>query len=271
MRTMNILDHRAPICLAGFFLILITQTLHLRAGDWPFWRGPEQTGFSRESNTLTSWSLQGENLLWKYPEGGRTTPIVMGGRVFAITPVGTGMGRRERVLCLDARTGHKLWEYDFNVFHTDIVENRVGWTALVGDPETGRIYAHGTGGQFFCLDRDGALIWKISMTEELGRISGYGGRLHTPILNEKRVLVSFLNSSWGNLARPLHRYLAMHRETGQIQWWAAPGTTPLDTTYSTPVATVINGQRMLIAANADGNVYGDAGPNRPEGLELPAQ
>ena len=226
------------------------------AADWPYWRGPIQNGAALEEAAVTSWDQGGEGLLWKFDEGGRTTPIIMGGRLFAILPVGEGPERGERIVALDALTGRKLWEKRFNVFHTDIVENRVGWTALVGDPESGRIYAHATGGEFFCLSRDGDEVWKVSMTEELGRISGYGGRLHTPILDEDRVVVSYLNSSWGNLARPLHRYVAFHKGGGAIQWWAAPGGQPLDTTYSTPVAAVMGGRRMLVAATADGNAYG---------------
>ncbi len=127
---------------------------------------------------------------------------------------------------------------------------------MAGDPETGQIYAHATGGELFCFDRDGEQIWKVSMTEALGRISGYGGRLHTPILDEDRVIVSFLNSNWGNHARPLHRYVAFDKRTGEIAWWSAPGGAPLDTTYSTPVVAVIGGKRMLVAPAADGNVYG---------------
>ncbi len=180
----------------------------------------------------------------------------MDGRVFAIMPVGEGPRSGERVVALDAATGQKVWERRFNVFHTDIVENRVGWTALAGDPETGLIYAHATGGELFCFNRDGEQIWKVSMTEELGRISGYGGRLHTPIVDEDRVIVSFLNSNWGNHGRPLHRYVAFDKRTGEIDWWSAPGGAPLDTTYSTPVVAVIGGKRMLVAPAADGNVYG---------------
>ena len=224
--------------------------------DWPQWRGPEQNGASAEQAVVTTWSLEGEQLLWKIPEGGRTTPIVMAGRVFAIAPVGEGVGRRERVVALDGNNGNKVWERSFNVFHTDIVENRVGWTALAGDPETGYVYAHGTGGELFCFSRDGQLVWKVSLTEGLGRISGYGGRLHTPIVDEDRVVVSFLNSSWGAQARPLHRYAAFDKRTGKIIWWAAPGGRPLDTTYSTPAVAMIGGRRLLVAANADGNVYG---------------
>jgi len=226
------------------------------AGDWSYWRGPEQTGMTREAAVVTSWSQDGENLIWKVPVGGRTTPIIMGGRIFLITPVGTGAGLRERVICLEAETGRTLWEHSFNVFDTDVVENRLGWTALVGDRETGYVYAHASGGEFLCYDRDGKLIWKVSMTEEFGRISGYGGRLHTPIIDEDRVIISFMSSSWGDHAKPLHRYVAFDKRTGQVLWWAAPGGIPLDTTYSTPVVAMIDGVRMLIAGNADGNIYG---------------
>ena len=226
------------------------------AGDWPFWRGPEQTGMTREPAPVTSWSLDGENLVWSIDAGGRTTPVIMNGRLFAIMPVGEGVARRERVLCLDANTGKKIWEHAFNVFLTDIVENRVGWTALVGDPETGNVYAHGTGGEFFCFNRDGKILWKRSMTEELGRISGYGGRLVTPIVDENRVIVSFLSSSWGKHARPVQRYVAFDKRTGAILWFAAPGGKPLDTIYSTPAVAVVGGKRLLITADADGNVYG---------------
>lgn len=232
-------------------------TIHPVLGaDWPYWRGPYQNGAAPEKSAVTSWDQGGEGLLWKFDEGGRTTPVILDDRLFAILPVGEGSERGERIVALDALTGRKLWEKRFNVFHTDIVENRVGWTALVGDPDSGRIYAHATGGEFFCLSRDGHEIWKISMTEELGRISGYGGRLHTPILDEDRVVVSYLNSSWGNMARPLHRYVAFHSNSGDIQWWAAPGGQPLDTTYATPVTAVMGGRRMLVAATADGNAYG---------------
>src|SRR3989304_6807483 len=40
------------------------------AGDWPFWRGPEQTGLAREKAVVTSWSPEGTNVVWKVPIGG---------------------------------------------------------------------------------------------------------------------------------------------------------------------------------------------------------
>jgi outer membrane protein assembly factor BamB len=229
------------------------------ANDWPYWRGPEQTGMTREKAVVTNWSLDGDNLLWRAPVRGRSTPIVMNGRVFVITPVGDGECLQERVIALDAETGKQLWEHRFNVFHTDIVENRVGWTSVVGDPETGNIYAHGTGGELFCFDRDGKVLWKRSLGEEFGRYSGYGGRLHTPVIDEDRVVISYtyILAEWlTGKNKSGHRYVAFDKRTGNVAWISDPGGKPSDTTYSAPVVAVIDGKRMLIGGNSDGSVYG---------------
>ena len=153
------------------------------AGDWSHWRGAGQAGFVRETAVVKSWSPAGENLLWKSDIGGRTTPIVQNGRVYFNAPVGERQSLQERVVCLDADSGELLWEHRFNVFLSTIVENRVGWSAMVGDLDTGNVYVHGTGGELICFDKDGGVKWKKSLTEEFGRISGYGGRLHTPIID----------------------------------------------------------------------------------------
>ena len=243
---------RAALVLAGASLCAAAA-----ANDWPYWRGPEQTGTSRENAPVKSWSPDGDNLLWKSDIGGRTTPVIMNGRVFYICPVDVDTAcTAERVVCLDAESGKILWQQRFNVFLTDVVENRVGWPALVGDPSSGNVYAHATSGEFFCFSRDGEMLWKRSLTEEFGRISGYGGRIMTPILDEDRVIVSFLNSSWGSQARPLHRYLHLDKSTGEVALWAETPGVPLDTTYATPAVAVIGGRRLLIAPAADGNVYG---------------
>ncbi len=240
----------------GWVAVVLCSQVCVPANDWPSWRGPEQSGLTRENGIVTSWSQDGENLLWKVPVGGRTTPVVHDGRVYSIGPVGERGSLQERVICLDANTGRTIWEYRFNVFHTDIVMNRVGWTSVAVDPETGNVYAHGTGGEMLALDRDGGLIWSHSMTEEFGRISGYGGRLMTPVVDENRVVVSYLNSSWGRQAMGRHRYVAFDKINGDVLWWSTPGGKPLDTTYATPLVAVIDGVRMLIAPNADGNCYG---------------
>src|SRR5262249_53052599 len=116
------------------------------AGDWSSWRGPLQTGVSQERDLPERFSPTGgedSNLVWKQPYGGRSTPIVMNARVYIINRASEGVREQERVMCFEADTGKKLHEYRFNVFFTDIVSARLGWTNLAGDPQTGNIYAHG--------------------------------------------------------------------------------------------------------------------------------
>src|SRR5262249_14660821 len=155
----------------------ITTTAH--AGDWWHWRGPTANGVSPETDLPEKFSLTpgpNSNLIWRAPYGCRSTPLVMNGRVYLINNCGEGVKEQERVLCLDADKGTLIWEHKFNVFHTDIVSVRLGWTNLAADPKTEYIFAHGTQGFLFCFDKDGKVIWQHSLTEEFGRISGYGGR-----------------------------------------------------------------------------------------------
>ena len=236
---------------AALLTLLTTLAASVEAGDWAAWRGPVQTGVAYETGLPDT----GKQILWRAPYGGRSTPVIVDGRVFAVNLAGKGVMEQERVLALDLATGKMIWEHRFNVFHTDIPNSRVGWSSLAADPETGYVYAHGVQGMFFCLDRDGKVIWSRSLTETLGRISGYGGRTHTPIIDEDRVIISFLNSSFGAQGKGTHRYLAMDKRTGEMLWWSAPGGKPEDTTYSVPVIAVIEGQRLLIAGNADGGIY----------------
>ncbi len=54
----------------------------LVAADWPEIRGPGRDGRSAETALVESWSPGGENLLFKAPYGGRSTPVILGDRLF---------------------------------------------------------------------------------------------------------------------------------------------------------------------------------------------
>ena len=225
------------------------------ASDWPSWRGPNQTGSSSQTGLISNWSLDGENLIWKADFMGRSTPIVLNNRVYVIGRVGVDITEQERVACFDAETGNLLWEHRFNVFHSTIPFNRLGWTSLAGDRETGNIYAHTISGVFACFDKDGKVIWSHSLTEEYGRFTGYGGRTVTPVVDGNLVILSFLNTSWGSHAAMRHRYFAFDKKTGEVMWTKTPGGPPKDTTYPVSVVAEINGRRLLIDGNSDGHVY----------------
>ena len=251
--------HTSPSRLTlSITLLLAVSLAPATAAHWASWRGPASDGVSLETGLPSSWSPEGENLLWKAPIGGRSTPIVLDGRVCILTLAepDTPQKWQEQIACLDADTGELVWEYRYNVFQTDIPHHRIGWANLVGDAETGYVYSHGVEGMVHCFDRDGKIVWSRPFTEEVGRISGFGGRTVNPILDGNLVIVSFLSVPWWSTPGPKHRFYALDKKTGDTVWVSEPGGRPLDTTYSAPVVRVINGERLLVAGNGDGGVYG---------------
>src|SRR5215211_468102 len=98
--------------IAGLLLALAAPAFASDPMDWTYWRGPEQNGVSRERNIVDKWSPSGENLLWKdETAGGRSTPIIMKGKLYTIVRhLPDTKNEGEKVLCLDAATGKKIWE-----------------------------------------------------------------------------------------------------------------------------------------------------------------
>jgi outer membrane protein assembly factor BamB len=241
----------------GLFLSVLAAAGPLAAGEWPGWRGPRQDGVSPDTGLVSKWSPEGENLAWHVKDFmGRSTPVVFDGRVCASARAGEGVNMHEVVACFDAGTGKELWRHRLDVYHTTVPYNRVGWAAVVGDPETGNLYACGVGGVLVALDRAGKVVWQRPLTEEFGFYSGFGGRTHTPMIDEDRLVLSFTNAGWGDQAAPRTRTFAFDKRTGVLQWVSTPGGQPFDlNTQTTPVAVVVNGQRLLIEGNGDGWIY----------------
>jgi outer membrane protein assembly factor BamB len=228
----------------------------LGRADWPSWRGPHQDGAAADVGLISKWSPAGENLVWRADLVGRSTPVVVGGRVCANGRVGSGVTRQETVACFDAGTGRQLWQHPLDVYLTSVPFSRVGWGNLTADPATGNVYALGVGGLLYCFDRDGKVLWRRSLGEEFGLISGVGGRTHSPLVDEDRLIVSFVNAGWGDQGIPRHRTFAFDKRTGELRWVSSPGEAPQDTNIqTTPVVAEIGGRRLLIEGQADGWVY----------------
>jgi outer membrane protein assembly factor BamB len=226
------------------------------AEEWTSWRGPRQNGVSGEKGLPDTWNPAGENVVWRRDFTGRSTPVVMDGRVYVNGRTGVGVDRQSVIAAFDAENGEPLWERRFNLYLTSVPFNRVGWASPTGDPETGYIYEQVVSGLLVCLDRDGKTVWSRSLKEEYGRYEGYGGRTASPLIDEDRVVVSMISSSWGPLGPPRHRYYAFDKRTGDPIWISTPSQEVYDlNTQSNPVVAVIGGQRLILAGAADGRLY----------------
>src|SRR5262245_7697994 len=233
--------------------------------DWTYWRGPEGNSISRETglpDTINPngkpGSGDGSNLLWKRDDlGGRSTPIIMRGKLYTILRADPGTPKEgERVVCIDAATGKDIWQSRHNVWSSEVPDTRVGWSSVVGDPETGRVYALGACGLFECYEGDtGKIVWSIPLHEQLGVLSTYGGRTNFPVIVDDLVILGSVVIGWGDMAVPAHRFIGFDKATGVIRWFVSTRLRPEDTIYSSPALAVVNGQKLLISGSGDGWLY----------------
>ncbi len=246
------------IALAG---LLALSCAAAALADWPYWRGPQFDGSAEATGLPDDWDSKGgpgSNVLWERDDiGGPCTPIVMNGRLYTIQRSEPGTRREgEKVVCLDAKTGETLWESKYNVWLSDVPAERVGWSSLVGDKETGNVYALGSCDIFLCFNGEtGEVLWSIPLHEQFGMLSTYGGRTNFPVIHEDLVIISGIIINWGEAAKPNHRLIAMDKKTGEVIWFSGTRDLPDDTTYSAPSIVTIDGQRQLILGTGDGAIW----------------
>lgn len=256
-----------PLLLLVLWIAQTTVVLAADPQDWPNWLGPNQDRTSTETGLPEKWNPAGgpkSNVLWKNEElATRSTPVVMKGRLYTLARAEPGTPREgERVVCADAATGEILWENRFNVYLSDVPDTRVAWSSVVGDPETGNVYALGVCGFFQCIDgQTGKTLWSHSLHEEYGLLSTYGGRTNFPVIYNDLVIVSAVVIGWGDtpatglMAKPAHRFMAFDKKTGQMVWLNGTRLIPYDTTYSTPTFTKLGVQWALVFGSGDGQVW----------------
>src|SRR5688572_9738212 len=98
---------RFGVLMAAVFAVTVGTAIdaqgppRVQLGDWPEMRGPNRGGVSAETVLPDRIALNGENFLWRAAYGGRSTPIVMGNRVYVQNPVGRGAELQERIMALD--------------------------------------------------------------------------------------------------------------------------------------------------------------------------
>ena len=137
--------------LAAVVLSLLIASAAALSADWPEWRGPTRDGVSAETSLPDGWSPGGENLAWRIPIGGRSSPVAFRDRLYLLTTSGDPATTQERLVAVDAASGKVLWERKFSVYLSDVPQHRAAWASPAVDPETGNIYAFTVGAQLFCV------------------------------------------------------------------------------------------------------------------------
>ena len=242
--------------LATASLTLMSVLSAKSVDGWLSWRGPLQSGVSLERNLPDSLELDGEDHLWSYPIKGGGAPVIADGRayVFGYYEEDEGKLVEETLLCLDAKSGKKIWEYRSRDFLSDNVYNRYGIGSPCIDPETGNVYVMITSGLVLAFDRDGEKLWEHSMLEEFWRLTFPNGRTGGPVIDGDFVVFRGITANWGPSGPPGDRFYGFEKQTGELAWWSAPDIKPVDSSNSSPTFTDIDGRRVFIAGTGSGSI-----------------
>lgn len=220
---------------------------------WLAWRGPEQTGVSREEG-LPDRIKSADEALWVADWGGQSTATIAGGHLYIMGYRDAGPDLQEGLACLDAETGKILWEKTFNDFLSDTIYLRYSTASPAIDPATGNVFMQGTQGILAAFSPDGKPVWKHSLMEELGRLTFPNARTASPLVDGDLVITRGITSNWGAQGAAGDRFYAFDTMTGDLVWSSTPAGRPKDNSFSHPYLTWLGGKRVLIAACGDGSV-----------------
>ncbi|HMF11613.1 MAG TPA: PQQ-binding-like beta-propeller repeat protein [Gemmataceae bacterium] len=236
---------RAAVYVA---FLACSATSFARADDWPQWLGPRRDGIWRESGILDKFPAGGPKELWKTPIGaGYAGPAVAHGHVFVTDHVlapgakypasgfsGPVVEGKERVLCLDEKTGAEVWKHEY-----DCAYKQLGYCKGPRTTPTiheGKVYTLGAMGHLFCLDeKTGKPIWSKELMKDYGAPLQTWGFSASPLIDGNK-LICLVGGKGSNA-------VAFDKDTGKELWRAVDGDVQ---GYCPPTIVQGGGKRQLI-------------------------
>lgn len=205
------------------FAFCIAGILSASADDWPRWMGDQADGVWREEGIRTDLSKDGAPVAWRVPVGwGYSGPAVADGRVYlsdyqrsegklmnnpgkAVTWEG-----KERLLCLDVKTGKEIWKYEKNRTYTLSYPGGPRATPTIAN---GLVYFLGGMGNLVALDaKTGEKKWEKDFQKDFGAgLPIWGFSAHPLVVGDT---LYCLVGGEGSVA------VAFDAMTGEVKWKA---------------------------------------------------
>jgi outer membrane protein assembly factor BamB len=224
---------------AAVLLVLASvAAAHLRADDWPQFRGPGGQGHAAGTGLPLAWS-ESRNIKWKTPVAGRgwSSPVVSGGRVWLTTSV-QEKGASLRAIAIDAQTGREA--VNVEVFHlrsADLTNAKNSHASPTPIVEGDRVYVHFGAEGTAALTTAGEILWKTRHPYESQH--GNGG---SPILYGDLLIFSGDGSDTAFV-------VALDTRSGKARW-KTPRRQPADQAYSTPLVIRVGDRDQVVSVGA---------------------
>ena len=217
------------------------------ADDWPRFRGPAGSGIASEAEKVpTAWSPKA-NLGWKtaLPGAGASSPIVVGGKIFVTCYSGYGLDQQDpgdikelvrHLVCVDLKTGDKLWQKDVGAALPEDPYSGIGVTAHgyashtpVSDGKNVYVFFGKSGVHAF--DLDGKKLWHADVGKESDPAKW--GSSSSPVLYKNTVIVTASAES--------QSIRGLDKNTGEELW--RQDAKGLDGMWGTPTLVKVDDDR----------------------------
>jgi len=237
------MDFYQPSRLMRFALALIVigllPTAYARGDDWPKWRGPTGDGVWREKGIITKFDKPQLKYVWRTPiSSGYSGPTVADGRVYVTDRV-RKPNQEERVHCIDAKTGHRLWTHTYDCDYRGVGYDAGPRASVLIDHH--RAYSLGTMGDLFCFDTEGgSILWHKKLATEYNIRMPIWGIAASPIIHQGLIIVQIGGE-------PDACVVAFDKISGEERWHALPD----NASYVSPKIIKQAGKAVLVVKTGE--------------------
>ncbi len=226
------------ISVSLFLLLLCAFTV--AAEDWPEWRGHGRVGIWNETGIVETFPAEGLKVSWRTPiHSGFAGPAVADGRVF-VTDFRRVQGNRgyERILCLDEKNGKILWQREWEVDYTGLMQTYAIGPRATPTVDEDRVYVLGAMGKLVVLKVDsGEIVWETDFVKVFGTTIPTWGMTGAPLVDGERVICLVGGEPDGKV-------IAFDKLTGKEMWRAL--SSDWEPGYAPPIIFEIGGVRQLV-------------------------
>ena len=217
-----------------YLLITILSTTSIsHAGDWPQILGPDRNGHAVGESLDATWPETGPAVKWQRGVGSGYAGLAVSQDIAILFH---RIGDQETVEALQAQTGEVLWKQAATVDYQGTFNPNNGPIA-VPLIHKNRVYTFGIAGRLQCLDfKTGKKIWSRETHKDFSVGQGYFGVGSSPIIVQDKLLVNVGGK------RKNAGIVAFSLDQGITLWQ----TMQDDASYSSPVATFLNGRYYAI-------------------------
>jgi outer membrane protein assembly factor BamB len=207
----------------------------IQAADWPYWRGPDHDGVSKETQWRDTWPAAGPPITWRAHVGtGFSTVAVASGKLYTLG----NTDDRDTVYCLDAVTGKEIWKHSYDAPRDP--------KAFEGGPTStpavdgNRVYTLSRLGDLFSFDATtGKVAWSKTIATEADQRIPSWGLSGSPIVHDNLLLLNIGDAG-----------MALDKHTGKVVW----SSERKDAGYSSPVPFRRGDEWLAVFSSEDGYV-----------------